>query len=649
MRVFQQFATLDLLSGGRAEIMAGAARSSSRSRSSATTSPTTTTCSPRSSSCCSSCVRRSTHLERPPSRAARRPPASIRARCRTIPVWVAVGGTPESAARAGTLGLPMALAIIGGLPERFAPFAEIHRRAAAEAGHEPPALSINSHGFIADTSQEAAEVAWPSFAAMMDRIGRERGWPPMTREQFEASRTLRGANFVGSPQEVVEKILFQHEIFGHDRFLLQLTRRHAAAREHDARDRAVRHGGRARRAHRARPPGAGRGSLGVASRVGRSVRDQSARDRGRRDRRRGGSRRARRDGRARRCRPAGDPRRPGARAGARRPGVLVARRPVPRRQPRAATDADQGLARAGLAGLARHAPASTGPRTSGRAAGPRPTSTWRPARSAPGCTSRACACCRSSAGPSAAARLRRGHGNSVPRFHLTWGTGPGVARAVRAPGARGRSARARRAPLPPPRRRADDDRRRRRRRRGAVLEPTTVERGQSSSRDEIGDFELRAQAVIVTLGRHRRQPRARASQLARAPRPAADAHDLRRARPRRRAHDRDRARRPVRSVINPDRMWHYTEGIQNWDPIWPQHGIRILPGPSSLWLDATGRAAAGAVLPGLRHARDAASTSGRPATGTRGSCSPRRSSRRSSRSRAPNRTPTSRASPCARS
>jgi alkanesulfonate monooxygenase SsuD/methylene tetrahydromethanopterin reductase-like flavin-dependent oxidoreductase (luciferase family) len=140
-----------------------------------------------------------------------------------LPVWVAVGGNPESAERAGTLGLPMALAIIGGLPERFRPFAEIHRDAARRAGHGGLVLGINSHGFIADTSQAAADQAWPAFATMMNRIGRERGWPPMTREGFEAARLLRGANFVGSPQEVVEKILFQHELFGHDRFLLQLS------------------------------------------------------------------------------------------------------------------------------------------------------------------------------------------------------------------------------------------------------------------------------------------------------------------------------------------------------------------------------------------------------------------------------------------
>lgn len=140
-----------------------------------------------------------------------------------LPVWVAVGGTPTSAVRAGTLGLPMALGIIGGVPERFAPLAELHRQAAQEAGHEIPPLSINSHGFIADSSQQAADDAFPAFAATMNKIGAERGWPPMSRSQFEASRQLRGANFVGSPQEIIDKILFQHEIFGHQRFLLQFS------------------------------------------------------------------------------------------------------------------------------------------------------------------------------------------------------------------------------------------------------------------------------------------------------------------------------------------------------------------------------------------------------------------------------------------
>jgi alkanesulfonate monooxygenase SsuD/methylene tetrahydromethanopterin reductase-like flavin-dependent oxidoreductase (luciferase family) len=140
-----------------------------------------------------------------------------------LPVWVAVGGAPESAARAGALGLPMALAIIGGRPERFAPFAEIHREAARQAGHGELPMSINSHGFIAESSQAAAEAAWPPFQHQMTKIGRERGWPPAQRQDFDAGRTLHGALFVGSPAEVTEKILFQHEIFRHERFLLQLS------------------------------------------------------------------------------------------------------------------------------------------------------------------------------------------------------------------------------------------------------------------------------------------------------------------------------------------------------------------------------------------------------------------------------------------
>ena len=117
----------------------------------------------------------------------------------------------------------MALAIIGGQPARFTPITDLHRRAAEDAGHAPPALSINSHGYIADTSQQAADEAFGPFATMMDRIGRERGWSPMSRAQFEASRTLHGASLVGSPQEVTEKILHQHSLFGHQRFLIQFS------------------------------------------------------------------------------------------------------------------------------------------------------------------------------------------------------------------------------------------------------------------------------------------------------------------------------------------------------------------------------------------------------------------------------------------
>ncbi|MFN8442631.1 MAG: LLM class flavin-dependent oxidoreductase [Caldilineaceae bacterium] len=141
-----------------------------------------------------------------------------------IPIWVAVGGTPQSVIRAASLGLPMALAIIGGMPERFAPFFHLYRQAATEAGYDPTQipLSINSHGFIADDARAAADAYYPAAMVMMNRIGRERGWSPMNRQQMEASKALRGSDFVGSPAEIIEKILFQHQIFGHQRLLLQL-------------------------------------------------------------------------------------------------------------------------------------------------------------------------------------------------------------------------------------------------------------------------------------------------------------------------------------------------------------------------------------------------------------------------------------------
>jgi probable LLM family oxidoreductase len=140
-----------------------------------------------------------------------------------LPVWVAVGGNAASAIRAGVLGLPMALAIIGGQPERFVPFADLHRQAALEMDKPAPPLSINSHSFIADSSQQAADEYFPSYSAMMNAIGRERGWAPIQRPDYDALRSLRGALVVGSPGQVAEKILFQHELFGHQRFLAQIS------------------------------------------------------------------------------------------------------------------------------------------------------------------------------------------------------------------------------------------------------------------------------------------------------------------------------------------------------------------------------------------------------------------------------------------
>ncbi len=136
-----------------------------------------------------------------------------------IPVWVAVGGTPNSAVRAGTLGLPMMIAIIGGMPERFKSFVDLYRKASKGAG----VVGINSHTYIAEDSQQAADEFFPPYAQMMTAIGRERGWPPMMREQFEALRSPRGSLMVGSPQQVVDKILFEHELFAHQRYAAQIS------------------------------------------------------------------------------------------------------------------------------------------------------------------------------------------------------------------------------------------------------------------------------------------------------------------------------------------------------------------------------------------------------------------------------------------
>ena len=226
VRVFQDFATLDLISGGRAEIMAG-----------------------RGSFIESfplfgydlgdydelfaeklELLLRVREAERVTWSGKHRAPlddAGVYPRPvqDPLPVWIAVGGTPQSVLRAALVGLPLAIAIIGGQPERFAPLARLYREAAREAGHDPAQLpiSLNSHAYVAETSQQASDEFFPTYAAMMNRIGRERGWPPMSRAQFEAGRSPRGALLVGSPEQVTEKILFEHELFGLDRFMAQIS------------------------------------------------------------------------------------------------------------------------------------------------------------------------------------------------------------------------------------------------------------------------------------------------------------------------------------------------------------------------------------------------------------------------------------------
>ena len=226
VRVYQQFATLDLISGGRAEIMAGrgsfiesfplfgynlddydalfaekldlllAVRASAKVR----------------------WIGR----HRTPLNGQGVYPRALQ---RPLPVWIASGGTPQSVARAGALGLPLALAIIGGEPARFAPLAALYREAAGRAGAAADALAlgINGHGFLADTTEAAVEAFFAPYADAMGRIGRERGWPPLSRTQFDQGRGPRGHLIVGTPDEAIAKVLALHDAFGCQRYLMQMS------------------------------------------------------------------------------------------------------------------------------------------------------------------------------------------------------------------------------------------------------------------------------------------------------------------------------------------------------------------------------------------------------------------------------------------
>ena len=145
---------------------------------------------------------------------------------KSIPVWIGVGGTPASAARAGRLGLPMTLAILGGRPEQFVSYVELYKKSARDAGRDPAllGLAVNSQMHIAEDSQTAANEFFPVYERLMNRVGRERGWSPMTRAHFEALRGPDGPLLVGSPEEVAEKIVYEHRILGQTRFLGQIIK-----------------------------------------------------------------------------------------------------------------------------------------------------------------------------------------------------------------------------------------------------------------------------------------------------------------------------------------------------------------------------------------------------------------------------------------
>lgn len=142
-----------------------------------------------------------------------------------IPIWLAAGGTPASAVRAAKLNIPLMLAIIGGMPEQFVRFINLYKDNCIALGKEKKEiqLGVNNHFYVGEDSEIAAKEFYPYYATMMDRVGKERGWQPLTRPQFDYLREPRGALMVGSVQQVVDKILYEHEIFGNTRFLAQAS------------------------------------------------------------------------------------------------------------------------------------------------------------------------------------------------------------------------------------------------------------------------------------------------------------------------------------------------------------------------------------------------------------------------------------------
>lgn len=141
-----------------------------------------------------------------------------------LPVWIAVGGTPESVLRAAKLGLPIIFAIIGGMPKQFKPLIEFYKKEYLIHGHDPEKMEIgvHSHALIGRDSKKLNEEYYPRYAAQMDRIGKQRGWQPYSKIQFEGGQSKEGALFIGEPEEVAEKILYIKEMFGLTRFVAHM-------------------------------------------------------------------------------------------------------------------------------------------------------------------------------------------------------------------------------------------------------------------------------------------------------------------------------------------------------------------------------------------------------------------------------------------
>src|SRR3984957_6514218 len=217
VRVFQEFATLDLISHGRAEIVAG--------RGSFVESyPLFGLRLEDYDSLFSEKldlllkIRENTHVHWSGKHRAALTGQAIYPRPLQdpLPIWVGVGGTPESFVRAGRLGLPLAVAIIGGEPKRFRPLVDLYREAGRQAGHSAEKLIVGLHsiGFLGDTTQQAADDFYPGYAHTFTEIGKERGWPPTTRAQFDAVRGPTGALLIGDAETVAKKILYDNEVLG---------------------------------------------------------------------------------------------------------------------------------------------------------------------------------------------------------------------------------------------------------------------------------------------------------------------------------------------------------------------------------------------------------------------------------------------------
>ena len=240
VRIFQEFATLDLLSRGRAEMVVGRGSSIEAFPLFGFRLEDYDSLFAEKLDLLLK-IRENEHVTwsgkyRPPLTGQGVYPRPVQ---NPLPIWLGVGGTPQSFVRAGRLGLPLMVAIIGGETRRFRPLIDLYREAGKKAGHPPEKLKVGLHspGYVADTTEEAADDYFPGFARAVSDIGKERGWGEMTREDFDAQRGPRGSLVIGDPEEVAEKIIRHSKALGGiSRFTFQMN---AASLPHDKLTRAI--------------------------------------------------------------------------------------------------------------------------------------------------------------------------------------------------------------------------------------------------------------------------------------------------------------------------------------------------------------------------------------------------------------------------